>query len=390
MHFLYVGYYVDDSVFYEILNRKINNMSVARQKFEYNLLAHIGNHTEGDTVDYISYVPTKEGFAIPEYSTIGDAKIYHIPINKGKASSLYSAMRRFSQYLKNLGEDKLRGLRVIMYDVNPMFLIPLLRIRKKYDIKICMICAELPCLKRYKKKIQYELQHAVLWHFTQKFDGYILFAEAMTEKLKSKSKPYLVVEGIAPDLFGEPAPNKKNIMMYAGGFAADNNVRMMVDACLSLPQIDELWLCGGGADAAYVEEKAKQEPRIRYFGMVENDRVRQMETQAKLLLNVRNPEAELTKYSFPSKVLEYIASGSLVLSSRLGGIPEEYFEHLIALDEVNEACFVKVLEEIFSMDDERYVEKCKRAQAFISEHKNADVQASRIISFVKEQFPQKT
>lgn len=388
MHFLYVGYYVDDAVFYEILKRKINNMSVARQKFEYNLLSHLENFTEGDTVDYISYVPTADGFTVPEYSTIGNAKINHIPINRKNMSDTLSAMKRFSQYLKSLGEEKLRGLRVIMYDVNPMFLIPLLRIRKKYGIKIVMVCAELPCLRRGNGQLRYKVRNRVFSYFANRFDGYVLFAESMTEKLKSENKPYLVVEGIAPALFGEPKPNKKNIMMYAGGFAADNNVRMMVDACLHLPQIDELWLCGGGPDAAYVTEKAKEDSRIRYFGMVENDRVRQMETEAKLLINIRNPEAELTKYSFPSKLLEYIASGSMVLSSKLGGIPEEYFEHLVLLDEVNEESFEGALNKIFSMDDEVYVEKCRAAQNFISEHKNADVQASRIIAFVKERFPQ--
>ena len=389
MHFLYVGYYVDDSVFYEILNRKINNMSVARQKFEYNLLSHLGTAiAEGDTIDYISYVPTKDGFEIPEYSMIGDAKMYHIPINKSNVDSMHEASRRFSRYLKSLGEEKLRDLRVIMYDVNPLFLVPLLKMRKKYGMKLVMVCAELPCMRRGNGQFRYKVRNKIFSYYANRFDGYVLFAEAMTEKLNSKNKPHIVVEGIAPELFGEPKPNKKNIIMYAGGFAPDNNVRMMVDVCMHLPQIDELWLCGGGPDAAYVEENAKKEPRIRYFGMVENSKVRELETQAKLLLNVRNPEVELTKYSFPSKLLEYVASGSMVLSSRLAGIPEEYFQHFVPLDRVDAESFERALSEIFSMDDEAYVNKCKQAQAFISEHKNANVQASRIIAFVKSSFPQ--
>ena len=38
MRYLYVGYYVDEVIFNKIVEKKINNMSVARQKFEYNLI----------------------------------------------------------------------------------------------------------------------------------------------------------------------------------------------------------------------------------------------------------------------------------------------------------------------------------------------------------------
>ena len=38
MHILYIGYYTSDELLYEMQRRGINNMSVARQKYETNLL----------------------------------------------------------------------------------------------------------------------------------------------------------------------------------------------------------------------------------------------------------------------------------------------------------------------------------------------------------------
>ena len=55
----------------------------------------------------------------------------------------------------------------------------------------------------------------------------------------------------------------------------------------------------------------------------------------RILVNFRSPNEELTKYSFPSKILEYISSGSLVLSTRLLGIPDEYFSYIVPLDQAD-------------------------------------------------------
>ena len=42
--------------------------------------------------------------------------------------------------------------------------------------------------------------------------------------------------------------------------------------------------------------------------------------------------AEFTKYSFPSKNMEYLASGTAVLTTRLPGMPAEYYEHVLTID----------------------------------------------------------
>lgn len=79
MHYLYVGYYVDDKTFTEILDRKINNMSVARQKFEYNIIR--GFHEQlGDDVSFVSYVPTDgKDLATIIANIVGKEVVFEIP-----------------------------------------------------------------------------------------------------------------------------------------------------------------------------------------------------------------------------------------------------------------------------------------------------------------------
>ena len=57
MHYLFVGYYINETIFEKITQNRINNMSVARQKFEYNLIRGLYAQL-GSDIDFVSYVPT--------------------------------------------------------------------------------------------------------------------------------------------------------------------------------------------------------------------------------------------------------------------------------------------------------------------------------------------
>ena len=381
-HILYVGYYTDDQIMYEIQKRKINNMSVARQKFETNMLNSMIEKRR-DSIDIITYVPTDGNFKIPDYSILNETQINHIGINRSSVNSLLSAKQKFEQFIFSMGEEKLHNLDVIMYDVNPIFFIPLLKLKKRYKFNITTICAELSVYRRTQRKIQL-LRNRVFGHFQKKFDKYVLFAEPMAEILYCRKKPYVVVEGIAPECFGAPSTGKRNIVMYAGGLAKDNNLRLLIEACKKTSSLDELWICGVGAEQDYVEAQARTGTKIRYFGMCTNEKVRALEQEAKVLVNLRNPEEEITRYSFPSKLLEYIASGSAVLTTKLQGIPNEYFNYFFSIDQLDADAVANKMDEIFSMDDNEYVDHCLKAQAFIQTNKNANVQVEKMLNLLNQ------
>lgn len=382
MNFLYVGYYVRQNTFNEILEKNINNMSVARQKFEYNLIR--GLHSQlGENIDFISYVPVDKTVSLPEFSEIEDAKITHIPIEKGNVESMINAEKDFKKYLLSLGKEKLQNLCVIMYAVNPIFMLPLLQLKRKYGFKLTTICAEVPAFRRSNDSLPYKIKKKTLSFFNERFDSYILFSGGMREVINCKKKPTLVLEGIAPPLFGEPTCGKKNIVMYAGGLAADNNISLLIDCCRNINELDELWICGVGPEQNLVEQAQKEDKRVRYLGRLVNEEVQELEKQAKLLVNLRSPAVTLTRYSFPSKILEYIASGSMVLSTKLVGIPDEYFDYILSVEKDSKEEITNKIRQCFAMDDTEYVNFCKKSQKFITEEKNYLQQSKKVIDFIK-------
>ena len=73
-----------------------------------------------------------------------------------------------------------------------------------------------------------------------------------------------------------------------------------------------------------------------------------MQHKATILVNPRTSEGEFTKYSFPSKTMEYLLAGKSVVINRIPGIPEEYFNYVYTpKDESIEAlaeCLTNVLD----------------------------------------------
>lgn len=380
MDLLYVGYYADDATYQEIVSHKINNMSQARQNFEANLLSVLFKQ-ERVQGDIVSYIPVSSAVSLPDSTFAYDKEIRYFKIDKSKPQSMFQAMGSFKAYLKNRLKRQKQPLYILMYAINPVFLSPILQLKKKYDIRIVTIASELPEFRRYQNTVKYRLKKKVLSYFNRRVDGYVLFSRHMREFLPSK-RPYTVVEGIAPPIYSLPETGKGNIVLYAGGLARDNSILELIEACESLESLDELWICGVGPCAPQVQQAAEKNEKIKYFGQMPHDKILEMERKAKILVNLRNPDEYLTRYSFPSKILEYIASGSMVLSTKLLGIPEEYYDFIETIETPAPQCIAEAIEQLFSMDDTFYVEKCRSAQAFIQE-KDAAHQCRKILHFLK-------
>ena len=358
MHYLFVGYYINETIFEKITQNRINNMSVARQKFEYNLIRGLYAQL-GSDIDFVSYVPTNRELNIPNWSSVEKARITHIPIDKGSIKSVLLAGKEFEKYLLDICKQNRNGLRVIMYAINPVFEYYLLKHKKKYNIKFVTICSEVPALRRYGKSFFSKIRRKMFTWFNEQFDGYIFFSAEMRKIVRYKNKPNIVLEGIAPDIRKEPVGGKKNILMYAGGLAEDNNIPFLIECCREIPELYAVWICGVGPDAEIVRDLAAKDSRIIYFGRMNNEKVLEMEESAKILVNFRSPNEELTKYSFPSKILEYISSGSLVLSTRLLGIPDEYFSYIVPLDQADKEKVKAVIRYNLLLKDEQYVSYCE-------------------------------
>ena len=159
---------------------------------------------------------------------------------------------------------------------------------------------------------------------------------------------------------------------------------MLVDAFMSIHDSGmELWLTGGGNSENYIKECARKDNRIKFYGFLPSrQEVLQKQAEASLLVNMRLPSEPASGYCFPSKLFEYMATGTPVLSFDIAGIPREYLQHLYVIKQETVDALAKAIEETLSLDEASLQEQGNRAREFVINEKNTKTQCSKMWKFV--------
>ena len=220
--------------------------------------------------------------------------------------------------------------------------------------------------------------------------GYVLLTEAMNDYINQKGKPYVILEGHADITMADrvPAMEKKTsprICFYAGGVSKQYGLSNLVEGFLraDLPNAC-LHIYGPGDYVEELEQIAAEDSRVFYGGMLLNTEIVAKEQEATLLVNPRPTDEEYVKYSFPSKTMEYMASGTPVLTTVLPGMPKEYHPYVYLLEEETADGITRMLKEVLANSDEELFRKGSEARAFVLEQKNNVIQARKILEMLEK------
>ena len=118
--------------------------------------------------------------------------------------------------------------------------------------------------------------------------------------------------------------------------------------------------------------------------MVSPEEVLQAELDAMVLINPRPDNDNFVKYSFPSKTLEYMSTGTPVAMCRLSGVPDEYYNYVLTLKHNSLNDFQISLRSILDLPIHELKMVGERAKEFVLHNKNNREQAAKIIRFLVE------
>ena len=221
------------------------------------------------------------------------------------------------------------------------------------------------------------------------FDSYTLLTKEMATALHINSKRHTVLEGIANVSFKESPTNpleredNKKRVVYTGTLTRVYGVMDLVNAFDYITEDNyELYICGEGETKEEIIQKCNQDHRIHYLGRVSREQSIQLQQSATILVNPRNNNDEFTKYSFPSKLMEYLASGRPILCYRLDGIPREYDSYLNYIHgntSQNMATDIMSLCNLTETELNRIGEEGKQ---FVLREKNCITQTKKIIEMI--------
>lgn len=219
-------------------------------------------------------------------------------------------------------------------------------------------------------------------------DRHVLLTEAMTDFFDKPIK-YIVMEGLIDEnkynfQLKYTSTPERVIILYTGSIHRQFGIMNLVDAFekASLPQEVELWICGSGDASEELRKRADCNRSIKFWGLVDSEKAREMQYKAAILVNPRTSEHEFTKYSFPSKTLEYLATGKLIVMNRLPGMPKEYFNYVITPEDESIEQWAKTLKKVVAMPSCEREKIGSSGRDYVLKHKNAKAQMERVVNFI--------
>lgn len=281
---------------------------------------------------------------------------------------------------------------LFVYTLSSSFLRAIYKLkRKKANLKVCAIVADLPNMadlsnkKSILKRIYQKITANNCYKYMPCVDAFVLLTEQMAEYLNI-DKPFCVMEGIAPKPESdEPLTYKiEKTIFYSGTLHKRFGLDILLEAFSLIPDKGyRLILCGIGDMEEKIKAMAKADGRICFLGKIPREEVLRYQKQATVLVNPRQNKESFTKYSFPSKTMEYLASGIPVVAYKLDGIPIEYDKYIQYVFGNTPQALANKLVEICEASINERKEIGIKAQNFIYNEKNAQKQTKKIIDLIK-------
>lgn len=270
---------------------------------------------------------------------------------------------------------------VVVYTMNEIFLKTCKKIKSICpECHICVVVPDLPAYTDldksgflYKMIISRRVKKTNA--LSEIADSFVFLTKQMADYFPVK-RPYIVSEGIA-DIKAAPQNGEKKsnqdivTVAYTGSFTKKYGITDLIDAIdgIKSPYI-RFVICGSGEAYAEIEEKAKNDSRIIFRGMVTHEESLKIQREADILINPRSNDGEYTKYSFPSKIMEYMTAGKPVMCFKLDGIPDEYDKYLTYFD--SKETMAQQIEKMCAMSSERLARIGKDGAEFVTREKSCE------------------
>lgn len=312
------------------------------------------------------------------------------------ATGIKFLSRFLSAVLGLLPQLNKRDTVILVYSAHLPFLIAALfsKILRR-GVKICLVLPDLPEFMSENKGLRAFIKlidARLFYQLVLKCDYLVTLTPQMIARVGFDERRALVIEGLVssneqdanhetPDL-----SQGTKYILYTGTLARRYGILDLIESVNYFSWTGvELWICGEGDAKNDILNAAQSNSSIKYLGQVNREDAIVLQRGAILLVNPRRPEGEYTKYSFPSKILEYMSSGRPIVMYKLDGIPEEYSPHYFSPLSVGSEGLGVAIRTALELGDETLKQFGAEAKRFVLEEKNAVAQMDRVLHLIKGQ-----
>lgn len=298
--------------------------------------------------------------------------------------------RRVRDYLRHTEGEKL----IVVFSAHDPFLAAA-AYAKKLDprVRVCFVVPDLPQYMNleenrgwlYERAKKYDIR-SILAH-CRAVDASVVLTAQMLPVLGLQDRPHIVAEGVIEDTAASEAKSpvpaeKRKMILYTGKLYRKFGIPALLEAFsrMSDPSL-RLVLCGAGDAEPEARAAMERDPRILCTGQILPEEVSAYLDRADVLVNPRLNDEAYTKYSFPSKNLDYLLRGKPVVACLLDGMPEIYREFLYEIlpGPAPAAAIRLALEQALRAPQEEVEARYRSFLAYAEAHLTASAIARKIV-----------
>lgn len=263
------------------------------------------------------------------------------------------------------------------------------------DIVTCLIIPDLPQFMSLKNKksvfrnLYYKRVSDIFNKLNKNIDVFSVITRQMYDALGVHNRPFVVIDGMIDEAFLSDKMPGNSLkfqepsgfsFLYSGGLSESYGTDVLVNSFLNMKNREtQLWICGDGPYRTSLLDICNKEKRIKYFGTLPHNECIELQKRASCLINPRE-DSEITKYSFPSKTMEYLASGKPVIAKRLEGMSVEYSSLFFEFSSQHNLS--ETMDQVSSMDKEKLKRMGIASMRYVAEYKNNVYQTKQLLDMM--------
>lgn len=389
MEDVFVGFLFDEKKEKELLRTSRRGVSMAPNQYQKGFMKGLGKQLHILTAISTGSFPRFNSRLVfkKEVCHVQQGSITYLPFLNYYLIRDWMFQKQIYQNLKKIIEGQ-EYTTIYVYSLHKPFLKAMKKLKQQYGNKIhyCLIIPDLAgrygLIRRGIKGIKDRLDEKAKMTLPNCADSFVFLTEAMKDLFDPK--PYAVIEGFLPDCeFDYSNKRIPKTVLYTGSLNRAYGFGTLLEAFSLIDDPDaKLWICGAGDMEEALKKAAQKDSRIQFKGFLPKSEIADLQTQCDVLVNPRTDEGEYTKYSFPSKTMEYLLSGSKVVMYRLPGIGEEYYPYIRTVDQAGADALALALQEAWA-DTDFYNSKSSQQISWICQNKQAKTQIEKVLSMRK-------
>lgn len=362
MKILFCGISVPENV-----EHQVKNISAAGNRFQNNMIQNL--RKLGHDLTVISYVAMQiPQHLLKEFKNTSQQK-YVIRKSTGTADTL-KAIQECRENVKKLLPS---CDAVIAYNAfySFMFLPRMVRAAGKKSILILADYSGKECYSNVKGKMYATLQEKVI----RKYTTVVGLSANIEKKLQKEQKFVLLEGGIDREFYNrfslkQHKENEPITFMYSGLLSKVTGVDVLLDEMLNSKEKNvELWLSGKG-ELEEAVKAAEKDSRIKYLGHMKYAEYMEKLQNADVLINPRNMSLPENQNNFPSKIMDYLAVGKPIVSTKFIGW-EKFQKEIIFyeddLAEVMHKIYIRLNRDT-EWQKQTFIQNRSRAEEYLWDH----------------------